>query len=481
MADKKSRQQKSVQELESPVVDLHVDLAQVDKDPAKERPMGRAYPKSRSEMPENQLFEFAEYHAQDAERTGYSNYSYWRSVWANFLKKKSAVIMSVIFILLFIFTFVGSAIGKYSWEMKPVTQNSYIAAFKGINPSPEGFASVRLTNMNKDNEAAARDAASKIPETLRAQLLLSKDGMPQIIKNLDSKATPAAAEIDQVQQIMELSTDPEVYARIQLAEEYAADPEAAIAKASEVHAEERTRQLLKTDMWGRFIGNLYWNNEFWFGTNGNGKDYWAQVWYATRASILLAVGVSLAQIILGVIIGLIWGYIRPLDRFFTELYNLINNIPTIIYMTLIALLVGKTMWTIGVALVLFGWLPTARNVRNLVFIYRDREYNLASRCLGTSVGRVLFRNIFPYLVSVIILRLALAIPSTIAYETTLTYLGLMDITVPSLGNLLRDAKDRFLEYPHLLIFPALIVSVITITFYLVGNAFSDASDPRNHV
>ncbi len=191
--------------------------------------------------------------------------------------------------------------------------------------------------------------------------------------------------------------------------------------------------------------------------------------------------VSGAQVFLGLVIGLVWGYVRKLDRFFTELYNLIDNIPTIIYMTLIALMVGKSMVTMGIAMVLFGWLATARNVRNLVFMYRDREYNLASRCLGTKLGRILFRNIFPYLISVIILRMALAIPGTIAYETTLSYLGLMDITKPALGLLLTAARDAYPQAQHLLWFPAAIVSVITITFYLVGNAFSDACDPRNHV
>jgi oligopeptide transport system permease protein len=132
-------------------------------------------------------------------------------------------------------------------------------------------------------------------------------------------------------------------------------------------------------------------------------------------------------------------------------------------------------------MILFGWLGTARNIRNLVFMYRDREYNLASRCLGTKTWRILTRNIFPYLVSVIVLRMALAIPGTIAYETTLTYLGLMDISTPSLGILLRNARSFFLNYPYLLVFPAAIVSTITITFYLAGNAFSDACDPRNHL
>ena len=223
------------------------------------------------------------------------------------------------------------------------------------------------------------------------------------------------------------------------------------------------------------------NSHFWFGTDSLGCDYWCQVWSATRTSIILSVSVSLGQILVGVIIGLLWGYVRKLDRFFTELYNFIDNIPTIIYMTLIALMIGKSTLVMAVAMIAFYWLGTARNIRNLVFMYRDREYNLASRCLGTGLWRILTKNIFPYLISVIVLRLALSIPGIIAYETTLSYLGLLDITTPSLGILLRDARSNFLEYPYLLIFPAAIVSLITVTFYLVGNAFSDACDPRNHV
>ncbi len=488
MSGKKNKSpQKTVQELESPVVDLTVDPNMFDKDPHHERPKGRAWLNSRRDMPEDQLFEFAEYRAQDAERTGYSNYSYWRSVWANFLKKKSAVVMSVIFILLFAFTFIGSAIGKYQWNMAPVQSNSFIEAYKSVDPSPEGYAKVKLKALYDDpstrNEAI--EQAKAIPEIVRTYRLLDKrfDETPEGYAKtvLAEKYKESAAEISKTVRLLNRSARKFFWFDTEKKLNLPELKNEAVAEAEKIPENTRVEELISRSMWTRVVGNFYWNREYWFGTNGNGKDYWAQVWHATRQSILLAVLVSAAQILLGVIIGLIWGYVRKLDRFFTELYNLIDNIPTIIYMTLIALMVGKTLWTIGVALVLFGWLATARNVRNLVFMYRDREYNLASRCLGTSLGRVLFRNIFPYLISVIILRLALAIPATIAYETTLTYLGLMDITEPSLGNLLRDARDVFMNYPYMLIFPAIIVSIITITFYLVGNAFSDASDPRNHV
>lgn len=299
------------------------------------------------------LFRFVEYSAEAAERTGYSDYSYWKSVFQNFLKKKSAVVMAFIFFGLVIFSFVALAIGKYDY-----------------------------TELLTDSALAFQNP----------------------------------------------------------------------------------------------------NGEFWFGTDNLGRDYWCQVWYAAQTSIKLAIIVALGECFVGVTIGCLWGYVRALDRPLTEVYNVINNIPTIIYMTLIALLIGQSFTVMAISLICFGWLPMARNVRNLVLMYRDREYNLASRCLGTPVWRVLVKNILPYLISIIILRLALSIPSTIALESTLSYLGLgLGIDTPSLGILLRNARNYFLDYPYLLIFPAVIVSLITITFYLVGNAFSDAADPRNHV
>ena len=91
---------------------------------------------------------------------------------------------------------------------------------------------------------------------------------------------------------------------------------------------------------------------------------------------------------------------------------------------LIALMVGQSFWIMAISMIAINWLSMARRVRNMVFMFRDREYNLASRCLGTPLWRVLTKNILPYLVSVIILRMALSIRATINLESTLSYLGI---------------------------------------------------------
>lgn len=319
------------------------------------------------------LFVIAEYNADNAERIGYSNYSYWRSVFRNFMKRKSAVVMAIIFFALVIFTFVALKIGP--WGLTEDSTNEF---------------------------------------------------------------------------------------------------------GSYAHSYSRAKFAVPS--WWPNATQVSKDRKYWFGADSLGRDYWVQVWSATQTSIKLAIIVAIGEAILGVIIGCIWGYVRFMDRFFTEIYNIISNIPSVIRLTLVGMFFGRSFFVMASALILFGWTSMARNVRNLVMIYRDREYNLASRCLGTPVLRVLTKNVLPYLVSVIMLRTALSVPGTIATETTLSYLGLgLDAATPTLGVLLRDSREMFLNFPHLLLFPAVIVSVITITFYLVGNAFSDAADPRNHV
>lgn len=302
-------------------------------------------------LTEQELFSFVEYSHEEAEKTGYSEYSYWRSVFKTFLRNKFAVALVIIMISLVIFAFFANSTARFSYD-----------------------------------------------ELNRADRLL----------------TP--------------------------------------------------------------------NSTYWFGTNAIGQDMWARTWYGTTISLKIAGIVTLICVSVGVIVGCIWGYIRATDRFFTELYNIIANVPQTIYLILLTYIMTKGFWTIVIAMCATGWLGMARNVRNLVFMIRDREYNLASRCLGTPLSRMITKNLIPYLVSVVILRMALMIPQVIAQEVTLSYLGLgLPSTLPSLGKLLAEGRTKFQDFPHLLIFPALITSIITISFYLAGNAFSDASDPRNHV
>ena len=223
---------------------------------------------------------------------------------------------------------------------------------------------------------------------------------------------------------------------------------------------------------------------FWFGTNAIGQDLWARLWSGTRTSLFIGVVVAFFEALIGIIMGAIWGYVRRLDRLFTEIYNVIDNIPTTIIRMLFAYMMRPSLFTVTFVMCLTGWFSMARFIRNQIVIIRDREYNLASRCLGTPTRKIITKNLLPYMVSVIMLRMALAVPGAIGTEVFLTYIGLgLPVTIPSLGNLINEGKQVMLnaELVYQLYFPAIIISIITISFYMIGNAFSDAADPKNHV
>lgn len=231
------------------------------------------------------------------------------------------------------------------------------------------------------------------------------------------------------------------------------------------------------------IRNAAPGGEFWFGTNSIGQDLWSLVWQGTRNSLFIGFAVACAEALVGVTAGVLWGYVRRLDGLFTELYNVFDNIPQTLVLILISYIMRPGMGTIIFALCLTSWLTMARFVRNQVVILRDREYNLASRCLGTPSRRIVLRNLMPYLVSVITMRMAMAVPAAIGGEVFVSYIGVgLPVTTPSLGNLITSGIDKMMEpaLRYQLLIPTAVLSLITVSFYVIGNAIADASDPRSH-
>ncbi len=218
------------------------------------------------------------------------------------------------------------------------------------------------------------------------------------------------------------------------------------------------------------------------GTNGKGQDLWARLWAGTRNSLFIGVCVALVEALLGIVAGVLWGYVRSLDFLFTEIYNILDNIPNTILLILISYIMKPSVSTLIFSMCITGWIQMARFIRNQIIIIRDRDYNTASRCLGTPTARILYKNCLPYLVSVIMLRFALTIPSVIGSEVFITYIGLgLPSDIPSLGRLIDDGRALLSTgKSYQLFYPVIILSAITISFYVIGNAFSDSADPKNH-
>lgn len=225
-------------------------------------------------------------------------------------------------------------------------------------------------------------------------------------------------------------------------------------------------------------------NGYVWGSNAIGQDLWARIWAGTRTSLTIAFFVALIEAVVGITVGVLWGYVRQLDFIFTEIYNICDNIPSTIILILISYVASPSIQTLILGMSITGWIQMARFIRNQILIIRDRDYNVASRCLGTPTFRIVMKNLLPYLVSVIMLRMALTIPAAIGSEVFITYIGLgLSVEIPSLGNLINDGRKVMMQagLRYQLLYPTLILSFVTISFYLIGNAFSDAADPKNHV
>ena len=242
--------------------------------------------------------------------------------------------------------------------------------------------------------------------------------------------------------------------------------------------------MIVNDEAGMQYRNIPPGDQFILGTNSIGQDLWARIWAGTRTSLLIGLSVALAEALIGITVGVIWGYVRKADFILTEIYNIIDNIPNTIVLILISYILKPGVKTLIFAMCLTGWIQMARFIRNQILIIRDRDYKVASRCLGTPTAKIIIKNLLPYLVSVIMLRMALTIPSAIGNEVFITYIGLgLPVNIPSLGNLINEGR-ALITSPALryqLIYPTIILSFVTISFYIIGNAFSDAADPKNHV
>jgi len=231
---------------------------------------------------------------------------------------------------------------------------------------------------------------------------------------------------------------------------------------------------------------LTWNNrpswEHWFGTDQLGRDIWTRAWYGVRNSFLLAFCIALSDVGIGMIVGAIWGYNKKLDPIMIEIYNVITNIPSTVYLVLLAYIMNTSYLTLFISMASRGWIVEARFFRNRILSIRDSEYNVASRCLGTPMRRIATKNIIPHIISLIIMEAALCIPYSIGSEVFLGFVGVgLPVDAITLGNIVNHGRASFTLHPYQMLLPTIILCIITVAFYVIGNKFADASDPRNHV
>lgn len=224
------------------------------------------------------------------------------------------------------------------------------------------------------------------------------------------------------------------------------------------------------------------NLSYILGTGNAGQPTFDAVWFGARISLTLAFICALINMTIGILLGAVWGFSKRIDIIMMEVYNIIGNVPYVLLISVMVLIFAPSFWTMVFALTITGWLGIAYFIRTQVIIIRDRDYNLASRCLGTPLTRIATKNILPFLTSVIVTYAAVEIPSYISYEVFLSYIG-MGLSDMSLGRLIFESESAMVTPGWGFEFwsPVVVSAIITVSLYVMGQNLGDASDPRTHM
>lgn len=224
--------------------------------------------------------------------------------------------------------------------------------------------------------------------------------------------------------------------------------------------------------------------EFIFGTDRSGFDLAYRMAVGIRLSLILSVCIFVINFILGAMYGAVEGYYGGYTDLILEFISyVLSGIPFIVVSTLFQIHLAAKAGPIPsllFAFVLTGWIGTASLVRTQFYRFKNQEYVMAARTLGAKDSRVIWKHIFPNTLGTIITSSVLAIPGVIFSESMLSYLGIVNLgssTITSLGTLLSDASDIWQATPHLMLFPAAVISLLMICFNLFGNGLRDAFNP----
>jgi len=240
---------------------------------------------------------------------------------------------------------------------------------------------------------------------------------------------------------------------------------------SEIHIEHTDKSVLYTAPDG---------HHHIFGTDSLGRDIFTRIWSGARVSMLIAFTAVFVNFILGIIYGGISGYVGgQTDNIMMRIIEIINGIPYLIIVILLMMIMKAGVLTMIVAYSAVGWTGMARLVRGQIMTLKEQEYVVAAKTMGAKPMRIISKHLIPNTLSVVIVNITLAIPSAIFTEAFLSFIGLgVPIPNASWGTLANDGVRVFQQYPHMLILPALFISLTMLSFNLLGDALRDVFDPK---
>ena len=215
------------------------------------------------------------------------------------------------------------------------------------------------------------------------------------------------------------------------------------------------------------------------GTDSLGRDVYSRVIYGTRVSLIIGVAVSACAVAIGLVIGLISGYIRWLDGIIMRIMDGLMAIPGILLA--IALV---SIWRAGLITVIFAIVVpdvprVVRLVRSVVLTVREEPYVEGAISVGTPTWTLMFRHILPNTVAPLIVQGTFIAAAAILAEAILSFLGIgIPPEIPSWGNIMAEGRTLFRVFPHNILYPGIFLALTVLAINIMGDGLRDTLDPK---
>ena len=220
----------------------------------------------------------------------------------------------------------------------------------------------------------------------------------------------------------------------------------------------------------------------WLGTDFMGRDILSQLLAGARIAFMVGVSAAFMSVVLGTAIGMIAGYMgRFVDTILMRLADMIMVMPTLLVVLILAALFGRlNIWTIVLIIALFRWPGVSRVIRAQTLSLKHRPFIEAARVAGASHLRIIFRHIMPNVLPLSFLYMTFRVTSAIIIEAALAFLGFGDPGTVSWGMMLQWVwkTGNMFKAPYWLLPPGICISLITLSFYMLGRAMDEVLDPR---
>ncbi|WP_335869972.1 oligopeptide ABC transporter permease [Bacillus sp. 2205SS5-2] len=219
---------------------------------------------------------------------------------------------------------------------------------------------------------------------------------------------------------------------------------------------------------------------YWFGTDDLGRDIFTRTWQGTRISLYIAILAATIDLFIGIAYGGVSGYYGGrVDNIMQRFIEILVGIPNLIVVILFILIFEPGIFSITMAMVITGWVGMARIVRGQILQLKNQEFVLASKTLGASGNRLIWKHLLPNVMGPIIITTMFTVPGAIFTEAFLSFIGLgIQAPLASLGSLVNEGFRSLQTYPHMMTYPAVVISVIILGFNLMADGLRDALDPK---